>query len=207
MSSLPNFNRMYRARVSRLTLMFVRPFQVLLHDPNEVAQVKDLGFAISPGTHTLVGIRRQLIDNLAPPYGTCQYNTTLRSHCLSQCMSNEINQKCRCRDLYMPTPTDYIHHMDQGTHSGLYLRPISTCPRPPTIFNIWTKVLTPFYISAPSLHAPPTDNIQNMKQGTHSILYLRPISTCPAHRQYPTYGPRYSLHFISPPISTCPAHR
>ena len=36
--------------------MFV--LQILLHDQGEVAQMKDQGFAVSPGTHTLVGIKQ-----------------------------------------------------------------------------------------------------------------------------------------------------
>ena len=28
-----------------------------LHGPGELAEVKNLGFAVSPGTHTLIGIK------------------------------------------------------------------------------------------------------------------------------------------------------
>ncbi len=32
-------------------------FQVFLHTAKELPQVRDLGFAIAPGTHALVGVR------------------------------------------------------------------------------------------------------------------------------------------------------
>ncbi len=33
-------------------------FQILLHDQGETPQMKDQGFAVAPGTHTLVGVKR-----------------------------------------------------------------------------------------------------------------------------------------------------
>ena len=32
--------------------------KILLHDQSEFPMIKDLGFAVAPGTHTLVGINR-----------------------------------------------------------------------------------------------------------------------------------------------------
>ncbi len=33
-------------------------FQIHLHHQGEVPQMKDQGFAVAPGTHTLVGVKR-----------------------------------------------------------------------------------------------------------------------------------------------------
>lgn len=43
--------------------------KVLLHDYSEVPLVKDLGFAIAPGTHTLVAVQKQVVQALERPYG------------------------------------------------------------------------------------------------------------------------------------------
>ncbi len=32
--------------------------KILLHDQSEFPMIKDLGFAVAPGTHTLVGVNR-----------------------------------------------------------------------------------------------------------------------------------------------------
>ena len=32
--------------------------QILLHDQGEIPEMKDQGFAVAPGTHTLVGIKQ-----------------------------------------------------------------------------------------------------------------------------------------------------
>ena len=37
--------------------------KVLLHDSSEVPLVKDLGFAIAPGTHTLIAVQRQVVSD------------------------------------------------------------------------------------------------------------------------------------------------
>ena len=38
--------------------LYVGLFQILLHDQGEVPQMNDQGFAVAPGTHTLVGMKR-----------------------------------------------------------------------------------------------------------------------------------------------------
>ena len=43
---------------SLLTLTISRTFQIHLHDQGEVPQMKDQGFAVAPGTHTLIGVKR-----------------------------------------------------------------------------------------------------------------------------------------------------
>ena len=37
---------------------------MFLHPTNEIPQVRDLGFAVAPGTHTLVGIMRNEVKYL-----------------------------------------------------------------------------------------------------------------------------------------------
>ena len=39
-------------------LTISRTFQIYLHDQGEVPQMKDQGFAVAPGTHTLIGVKR-----------------------------------------------------------------------------------------------------------------------------------------------------
>ena len=36
--------------------------QMLLHDPDEVALMKDLGFAVGPGTHAFVGVKQTQVN-------------------------------------------------------------------------------------------------------------------------------------------------
>ena len=46
--------------ISMLNLLYYHNFsprQVLLHGQGEKPMVKDLGFAVAPGTHTLVGVK------------------------------------------------------------------------------------------------------------------------------------------------------
>ncbi|ESN99980.1 hypothetical protein HELRODRAFT_83577, partial [Helobdella robusta] len=88
--------------------------KLLLHDPREIPQVRDLGFAVSPGSHVLVGVKKQLIENLEAPYGTCLVSRVFRSiicfcmsACLSRCISNDVFSRCGCRDLHMLPPTKY----------------------------------------------------------------------------------------------------
>jgi len=67
----------------------------------ELPQVDDLGFAIAPGTHTLVGIRRKATDSLEAPYGTCVRDARPRSYCLVQCLASQIEAECQCVDAFM----------------------------------------------------------------------------------------------------------
>ena len=41
-------------------------FQVFLHTAEELPQVRDLGFAIPPGTHALVGVRLNEVSVQGP---------------------------------------------------------------------------------------------------------------------------------------------
>ena len=43
---------------SLLKLTISCTFQIHLHDQGEVPQMKDQGFAVAPGTHTLIGVKR-----------------------------------------------------------------------------------------------------------------------------------------------------
>ena len=40
-------------------------FQIHLHDQGEVPEMRDQGFAVAPGTHTLVAIKRFEVETLA----------------------------------------------------------------------------------------------------------------------------------------------
>ncbi|ELT95915.1 hypothetical protein CAPTEDRAFT_92078 [Capitella teleta] len=81
---------------------------MFLHPAYEVPQVRDLGFAVAPGTHTLVGIQLSRASNLPDPWGDCaETNLTLftnytYSGCLLQDETMTLNDSCQCRDAYMP---------------------------------------------------------------------------------------------------------
>lgn len=82
--------------------------KVFMHAKNEVPEVRDLGFAIPPGSHALVGIRKQITDNLKPPIGDCNerllrfYPSYYHSSCRRECETLLTNKKCGCIDAYMP---------------------------------------------------------------------------------------------------------
>lgn len=82
--------------------------KIFLHDAKELPLVRDLGFAISPGTHALVGIRLHEADNLGEPWGDCgtsplNYSLTYTySHCERECETELVLRKCNCRDAFMP---------------------------------------------------------------------------------------------------------
>lgn len=40
--------------------------QILLHSPEEFPLVKDLGFAVAPGSHTLVAVERTRVGTMKP---------------------------------------------------------------------------------------------------------------------------------------------
>ena len=41
---------------------------MLLHDPDEVALMKDLGFAVGPGTHAFVGVKQTQVNSHTNQY-------------------------------------------------------------------------------------------------------------------------------------------
>ena len=43
-------------------------FKILLHDPRETPLVGDLGFAVAPGTHTLIGVKREEVSEIMNEY-------------------------------------------------------------------------------------------------------------------------------------------
>ena len=55
--SLKKDNRMFKNVKCQIDI-FIEILQILLHDQGEISQMKDLGFAVAPGTHTLVGIKQ-----------------------------------------------------------------------------------------------------------------------------------------------------
>lgn len=59
----------------------MNPFQIFLHAPNELPMVRDLGFSVPPGGHSLIGVQATSVrvviqfsthtDILAKPHGRC----------------------------------------------------------------------------------------------------------------------------------------
>ena len=89
--------------------------------------MKDQGFAVAPGTHTLVGIKKFKVngmvfffpawvfiislksvhqkhlfqmESLPQPYGDCQHTVPL-SECQTKCKTRQVVTKCGCHDVYM----------------------------------------------------------------------------------------------------------
>ncbi|CAD5125371.1 DgyrCDS13610 [Dimorphilus gyrociliatus] len=82
--------------------------KVFMHAKNEIPEVRDLGFAIPPGSHALVGIRKQITENLRAPHGDCDdrplqfYPAYYHSSCRRECETLLTNKECGCVDAYMP---------------------------------------------------------------------------------------------------------
>ena len=45
-----------------------------MHDQAEVPKMRNLGFAVAPGAHTLVGVKKYNVTNICPHY---QYDANL----------------------------------------------------------------------------------------------------------------------------------
>ena len=60
---------------------------MLLHAPDEVPHMRDLGFSVAPGTQALVAVTKVTTDNLGEPYGTC-----LRDAPLGRCVSRDAKR-------------------------------------------------------------------------------------------------------------------
>ena len=88
--------------VATSTLRVNTVFQILLHDQGEFPLLRDLGFAVAPGTHTLVGVERSEVHSMEPPYGSCNASDpSPMANCLRDCRTEMIVEKCGCRDIYM----------------------------------------------------------------------------------------------------------
>ncbi|CAD5126520.1 DgyrCDS14629 [Dimorphilus gyrociliatus] len=71
--------------------------KILLHDDFKKPLMSNLGFAVAPGMHTLVGIKRIESQNLGEPYGDC-VNSKYKSHaeCIDHCQLKAVATICKC---------------------------------------------------------------------------------------------------------------
>ncbi|XP_078662536.1 acid-sensing ion channel 2-like isoform X1 [Branchiostoma floridae x Branchiostoma belcheri] len=83
--------------------------KVMVHPQHEPPFVKELGFAVSPGFHTFVAIRKEVITTLPAPYGNCQqrggqkyYPDYSLSACRIECETEHVVHECGCRLVEMP---------------------------------------------------------------------------------------------------------
>ena len=68
--------------------------------------MQELGFAVAPGTHSLVGIDRTVTTQMEPPYGDCDASDNVpMSDCIIDCRTKIIVDKCGCKDIYMRNTT------------------------------------------------------------------------------------------------------
>ena len=76
--------------------------QILLHDQGDVPLMKDQGFAVAPGTHTLVGVKQYKVTTLPDPYGDCEeLHPVPVSRCLLNCLTKRVVEQCGCHDVHM----------------------------------------------------------------------------------------------------------
>ncbi|ELU18124.1 hypothetical protein CAPTEDRAFT_206790 [Capitella teleta] len=80
-----------------------------LHAPEDIASVKDQGYAIPPGSHSLVAAKVTAAQNLEYPYGECDdsmhleyYKKYSLQNCKNECHMNRVLAQCGCLDIYMP---------------------------------------------------------------------------------------------------------
>ncbi|CAD5126409.1 DgyrCDS14545 [Dimorphilus gyrociliatus] len=71
--------------------------KIVLHDDYKKPLIADLGFAIAPGMHTLVGIKRIESYKLSNPYGEC-VKSEYKSHaeCIDYCRLSWVADMCHC---------------------------------------------------------------------------------------------------------------
>ncbi|XP_071504223.1 acid-sensing ion channel 1C-like [Diadema antillarum] len=83
-------------------------FHVAVYDRGTFPLMEETGFAVHPGTHTLVGMDMQEVTNLEQPHGQCK-NKTLRyfdyyghMECKAECQTDFFVDTCGCKFLAMP---------------------------------------------------------------------------------------------------------
>ena len=75
-----------------------------MHHPGEFPLVSELGFAVAPGSHTLVAIKRTVTNSMEPPFGECNKTETVpMANCIIDCRTQYVASQCGCRDIYMNT--------------------------------------------------------------------------------------------------------
>ncbi|XP_077983993.1 acid-sensing ion channel 2-like [Glandiceps talaboti] len=86
-------------------------FQIVLYEQGDVPLASDLGFAVSVGEETRVGIELTNITNLPPPHGICgsrtlkYYTKYTKNACQFECWTDYAVSICGCRMFYMPGTT------------------------------------------------------------------------------------------------------
>ncbi|ELU17990.1 hypothetical protein CAPTEDRAFT_98205, partial [Capitella teleta] len=82
--------------------------KVYLGHPEDVPLVNELGFAVSPGTHTLIAMSHERVTFLKPPYGKCgnlaldHFANYTYNQCIVDCHTNTLINKCGCKLSFMP---------------------------------------------------------------------------------------------------------
>ncbi|XP_013397928.1 acid-sensing ion channel 1 [Lingula anatina] len=82
-------------------------FTVLLHHPDDVPYIENLGFQVAPGESISVGISQTKVTNLPSPYGNCAeknlayYDSYSTLNCIAECTLNFTMDNCGCRAYYM----------------------------------------------------------------------------------------------------------
>ncbi|XP_077984849.1 acid-sensing ion channel 2-like [Glandiceps talaboti] len=118
--------------------------KIAIHNPNDLPMVGDLGFAVPPGSHTLVGLKMTQVSSKPAPYGTCMskkleyYKDYTMSKCQIECLTKYIVSKCGCKTTYMPVAAEaplcsaeltfhcYLPHLDNYASQRDYCN----CPVP-----------------------------------------------------------------------------
>ncbi|XP_070552382.1 acid-sensing ion channel 1C-like [Ptychodera flava] len=84
-------------------------FKILAHRQNDVPMIRNFGFAIPPGTESLIGLKMIQEHNLPAPYVTRCSNEKLEyfevythSNCVRELNTNAVVENCGCREPYMP---------------------------------------------------------------------------------------------------------
>ncbi|XP_038051438.1 acid-sensing ion channel 2-like [Patiria miniata] len=78
--------------------------KVLVHGQETPPSVDAEGFAIGPGVHAFVGVRKREYNNLEEPWGRCDETKTLTHYekytlqgCSIECKAKKIYENCECR--------------------------------------------------------------------------------------------------------------
>ena len=100
-------------------------FKIQIHEQNEPPLITELGFAISPGSQTLVTTKEQQIKFLSEPYGKCistdspipgfeiEFPKYSISACRITCEAKFINSYCGCKMVHMPVSFNVSYCMPE----------------------------------------------------------------------------------------------
>ncbi|ELT92340.1 hypothetical protein CAPTEDRAFT_191217 [Capitella teleta] len=132
--------------------------KMFLHSKDELPQVRDLGFAISPGIHSLVAIR------------------------LNECETTDTVEECKCRDAYMPGYSDvnppvcnldkYFSCVIPHINSVKSTEHKCECPKP-CKQTIYEPGLSQAALSILSVDNILTENMETLKAKYHNALGAR----------------------------------